>query len=84
MQAGLQMLGVFTVATSTILLRVAVGPRWLAFLGYAIAALLLVAVYFVVWVALLFPIWVLVLSLEILVADFRRTRVAAPPAAPGG
>ena len=76
MQGGLQMLGVFTVATSTILLRTAVGPRWLAFFGYAIAALLLVAVYFFAWVALLFPIWVLVLSLEILVADFRRTRVA--------
>jgi hypothetical protein len=75
----MQMVGVFTVATSTILLRTTVGPRWLALLGYAIAALLIVAVPFFVWVALLFPIWVLVLSLEILVADFRRTRAASAP-----
>ena len=80
LEGGMQMVGVFTIATSTILLRTTVGPRWLAVLGYAIAALLLVAVHFFVWVALLFPIWVLVLSLEILVADFRRTRAASAPA----
>ncbi len=79
LEGGMQMVGVFTIATSTILLRTTVGPRWLAVLGYVIAALLLVVVHFFVWVALLFPIWVLVLSLEILVADFRRGRAAPAP-----
>jgi hypothetical protein len=83
MEGGLQMLGVFTVATSTILLRTAVGPRWLALVGYVIAGLLITAVYFFFWTAMLFPLWVLVLSLEILLVDVRRTRAAARRSAPG-
>lgn len=68
---GLQIAGVFTIATSTILLRTGSGPRWVAAVGYAIAAFLLVAVYFFVWTALLFPIWVLAISVDILVTAHR-------------
>ena len=41
LEGGLQMLGV--IATSTLMRRAAVGPRWPAVVGYGIAALLLVA-----------------------------------------
>ena len=68
------MLGVFTTAASTILLRTSVGPRWLAIIGYAISAVLITATYFFAWTALLFPIWVLAISIDILAADFRRDR----------
>jgi len=64
---GMQMVGVFMTAASTILLRTGAGPRWLAYLGYGISALLLLAISFTPWLALSFPIWVFVASLVIVV-----------------
>jgi hypothetical protein len=71
---AMRMAGVFMIATSTILLRTGVAPRWLASAGFAIAVVLLVTVNFTAWVELLFPAWVLAVSLHILVADSRRDR----------
>jgi hypothetical protein len=65
-EGSLQMAGVFTVATSTILFQTGAGARWLAIAGFGIAALLVVAVFFYIWTALLFPVWVLAVSLDIL------------------
>jgi hypothetical protein len=77
MEAGLQIVGVFTIATSTILLRTGAGPRWLALTGFGIAALLLLVTFFFPWTALLFPIWVLVLSLDIVLKSFREAPAGA-------
>ena len=66
------MVGVFTIATSTILLRTSTGRHWLALIGYVISAMLLTLVPFFPWMALLFPAWVLAISLDILIADVRR------------
>ena len=73
---ALRMAAVFTLATSTILLRARVAPRWLAVSGYAIAAMLLLTVGHLPWVELLFPAWVLVLSAHVLVAGWRSGRSA--------
>jgi len=51
-------------------LRTGLVPRLLALAGYAIAAVLLIAVATIVYVALLFPVWVGLVSLYIL----RRSR----------
>lgn len=63
---GIRMAGVFMFSTSTVLLRTAIVPRWIAFLGYALGAMLLLAVETVVWIPIVFPVWIFVLSVAIL------------------
>jgi hypothetical protein len=41
--------------------------------GFACAAVLLVAITNWPWIALLFPAWMLLVSLSILIAEFRRS-----------
>jgi hypothetical protein len=67
---AMRMAGVFTLATSTILLRTGRAPRWLVASGYVVAILLLLTVSFVQWVELLFPAWMFALSLYLLVVSF--------------
>jgi len=71
---AMRMAAVFTLATSTILLRTGLAPRWLVTSGYVIAVVLLVTVGLFAWVELLFPAWVLALSAYILVVGSRTTR----------
>jgi hypothetical protein len=70
-EAALQMAGVFTTATATLLWRTGAAPRWLTLSGTIIAVLLLFSLYIFSWIGLLFPIWILVLSVYILVAARR-------------
>ena len=71
---AMRMAAVFTLATSTILMRTGLAPRWLVISGYAVAFVLLVGVGLFAWVELAFPTWVLVLSAYILVAGSRPER----------
>jgi hypothetical protein len=61
------MAAVFTLSVSTLGLRTSAVPRWISFLGYAVALVLLVAAGEHKWSQLVFPAWVLLLSLVILV-----------------
>jgi hypothetical protein len=70
---AMRMAGVFTMSTATIILRTGVGPRWIALLGIAAAAVLLVSVGLTPWIELLFPAWVLLLSVDILRTGLRRS-----------
>jgi hypothetical protein len=72
---AMRMAAVFTIATSTILHRVGLAPRWLVLAGYATGVVLLVTVSFAAWIELLFPVWVFVLSVYVLIAA-RRSRTA--------
>jgi hypothetical protein len=63
---AMRMAAVFTITVATIALRTKVIPRWLAFSGYASAAVLLVSLGITPWVQLLFPLWILVLSIHLL------------------
>jgi hypothetical protein len=58
---------VFMFSTATITLRTAFMPRWLGWLGYAIATVLLVGAGLAPWVELLFPLWTLLVSVHLLV-----------------
>jgi hypothetical protein len=69
---GIKMAGVFMFSTCTIALRTATFPRWIAYLGYGCAVVLLLIITDWEWIALLFPLWILVVSTHILVADLRR------------
>jgi hypothetical protein len=75
---AMRMAAVFTLATSTILLRSKLAPRWLVASGYAVAVVLLVTVSFFAWIELLFPAWVLVLSLYVLITSFKATAPSGP------
>jgi len=72
---AMKMAGVFMISTCTIGLRTERIPRWLAILGYAFAALLLLSIRYVELIALLFPLWILMLSIRILVENFRRSSI---------
>jgi len=69
---GMRMAAVFMFVTSMIGLRTAVLSRWVSFMGFAFALVLLLVITDFAWIALLFPFWVLLVSTWILIADFRR------------
>ena len=75
---AIRMAAVFTIATSTILMRTRLAPRWLVVSGYAIGFVLLFTVGFFAWIELAFPAWVLAVSLYILVVGYRRARAVDP------
>ena len=68
---AMKMAGVFMISTCTIGLRTLIFPRWLAYLGYACALVLLVVIGNWRWITLVFPIWMLLASGQILGAEFR-------------
>ncbi len=66
---AVKMAGVFMMSTCTLSLRIGIFPRWMAFLGYALALLLLVSFGYVTWVLPVFPLWVLLISGYLLIGD---------------
>ncbi len=68
---AMKMAGVFMISTCTIGWRSAIFPRWIAFAGYACALVLLVAIANWKWIELVFPLWMLLVSMQILLAEFR-------------
>ena len=76
---AIKMAGVFIISTSTIVLRTEILPRWIAFVGYACALVLLLAITSWPWIALLFPAWMLVLSIRILVGGVPPRRTGSDP-----
>jgi hypothetical protein len=76
---AMRMAAVFTLATSTILLRSRLAPRWLVVCGYVVAVALLLTAGSFAWVELVFPAWVLVLSLYVLVVGLRKDGEALSP-----
>lgn len=68
---AMKMAGVFMISTSTIVLKTERIPRWLAIIGYVFAAILLITITYVKWIDMIFPLWVLMLSLYILIENYR-------------
>ncbi len=57
--------------TSTIGLRTAFLPRWLAYFGFTMGFVLLLTITSFAWIGLLFPIWVCLVSAYVLVTENR-------------
>jgi hypothetical protein len=77
---AIKMAGVFMISTCTLFLRLKLMPRWMAFLGYALALLLLLSIGYIAWISVVFPLWTLLLSVFILIENYRRrTEPAALP-----
>jgi hypothetical protein len=78
---AIRMAGVFMISLGTLWVRTGVMPRWLAVITYIVALVLLLTISVNAWFTLLFPLWVFVISLLILVRNYRRleeTEAAAP------
>jgi hypothetical protein len=67
------MAGVFMISLGTIWVRTRTMPRWLAFLTYGMALVLLLSISYSLWVTLIFPAWVLIISVGILVLHLGRS-----------
>lgn len=69
-----RMAGVFMFSTSTIVVQTRILPRWVAFLGYVLGVILLLAIGSFNWIAIVFPLWVALISGCILIQD-RQSRL---------
>ena len=71
---AIKMAGVFMISTSTVALYTAFAPRWIAFLGYILALTLLLGSYYISWSVVMLPAWVFLISIHILIDNFRTNR----------
>jgi hypothetical protein len=69
---GLRMASVFMLSSATMWMRTQVVPRWLAILTALLALVLLFTIGLSPWLPLLFPAWILIVSLLILISNYRR------------
>ena len=69
---AIKMAGVFMISTCTIFLRTRTTPRWMALLGYVLALILLASISHLSLIILVFPLWVLLISIYILIENYRR------------
>ncbi|MET8148775.1 hypothetical protein ACIBSW_17715 [Actinoplanes sp. NPDC049668] len=67
-----KMAAVFMISTSTIAVRSASLPRWLAFLGFVLGLTLLIGSSYAPWAEIVMPVWVLLLSVVLLIGTYRR------------
>jgi hypothetical protein len=64
---AIKMAGVFMISTSTVLIYTGIAPRWMAFLGYVLACILLIGSYYIGWSFAVLPVWVLLISVHVLI-----------------
>ena len=57
--------------TSTVVIYTGIAPRWIAFIGYLSASVLLIGSYYIGWSFAVFLVWVLLISVYILVDNLR-------------
>lgn len=67
-----KMAAVFMISTSTVVIYTGIAPRWIAFIGYLLASVLLIGSYYIGWSFAVLPVWVLLISVHILVDNLRR------------
>jgi hypothetical protein len=66
-----KMAAVFMISTSTVVIYTGIAPRWIAFIGYLAASVLLIDSYYIGWSFAVLPVWVLLISVYILVDNLR-------------
>jgi len=69
---AIKMAAVFMFSTSTVTLFTDLAPRWIAFLGFALAAIILLVGHHITWSIYILPTWVFLISTYILVDNLRR------------
>src|SRR4029079_5021473 len=76
---AIKMAAVFMISTSTVVIRTGIAPRWIAFLGFFLAAILLIGSYFIGWGIVVFPCWVFLISIYILIDNLGGNSLLAKP-----
>jgi len=76
---ALKVAAVFLMTASTIVLRTAITARWTAILGYLAAATILLGSQIFDWTIFMFPTWVLIVSINILVENYRPATTEREP-----
>ena len=69
---GLRMAAVFMLSSAAMWVRTGVVPRWLAIMTALLGLLLLITIGLSLWLALIFPVWMLIVSVLILISNYRR------------
>ena len=67
----IKMAAVFIISTSTVAVYTSFSPRWIALLGYVLAAIVLLGSGYMTWSFVVFPMWVLMVSCNILIDNLR-------------
>lgn len=80
---AIKMAAVFMFSTSTVTLFTDLAPRWIAFLGFALAAIVLLVGHHITWSIYILPTWVFLISTSILVDNLRRRDETAPEGGAG-
>lgn len=70
---AIRMAGVLMIATCTLAIRTGIFSRWMAFLGCALALLLLLSPGRLAWAPLVFPLWALAISVYVFLVNLRPT-----------
>ena len=66
-----KMAAVFMISTSTVVIYTDIAPRWIAFIGYLSALVLLIGSFYIGWSFAVLPVWVFVISVYILIDNLR-------------
>jgi hypothetical protein len=74
---AVKMAGVFMLSSCTLFVRLKLAPRWMVYLGYALALCLLLSIGFISWISLVFPLWTLLIGVYILIQNYRRKAATA-------
>jgi hypothetical protein len=69
---AIKMASVFMISTSTVVVYTEIAPRWIAYLGYVLACILLVGSYYISWSFAVLPVWVFLVSIYTLIDNLRR------------
>ena len=69
---AIKMAAVFMFSTSTVVIYTGIAPRWIAYIGYLLALVVLIGSYYIGWSFAVLPVWVLLISLYILMDNLRR------------
>ncbi len=68
---AVKMASVFLISTTTLSFRIGVFPKWVIFLSYGLGLIMLLNFFFVEWLIIIFPVWVLLISILVLVENYR-------------
>lgn len=68
---AVRMSGMFMIVSGIIWIRTRTMPRWLSFITFILALVLLISIGFTIWITLIFPAWVLLVSVYILILNYR-------------
>src|SRR3954468_21849026 len=71
---AIKMAAVFMFSTSTVVIYTAIAPRWIAFVGYILALVLLIGSYFISWSFIVLPVWVFLVSVYMLLDNLGQSR----------